>query len=59
MSELLTVNEVAGRLKCSRATVYRILATGELQSVKVGERQRISEDALAAYLAPAKENSNQ
>ncbi len=51
MAELLTINEVADRLKCSRDTVHRLINRGELPTTRVGTRPRISEDALADYLA--------
>jgi excisionase family DNA binding protein len=34
-SRLLTVREVADRLRISRATVYRLVATGQLAAVRV------------------------
>ena len=35
---LLTVAEVAGVLRCSRPSVYRAVARGELRALRVGER---------------------
>ena len=50
VDDLLTINEVANRLRCSRETVYRIIRSGELTTVKVGQRQRVRVAALAAYV---------
>lgn len=52
--ELLTISQVAERLKCHVRTVQRIVDRGEIPTILVGKRQRISEDALAAYLTQSK-----
>ena len=51
---LLTVDEVAHRLRQSRVTIRRKIAAGELEAVRLGEHGplRIPEDALAAHLQP-------
>lgn len=51
---LLTVDEVAERLGVSSKTVRRELASGDLESVRVGPAGRlirVPEKALAIYLA--------
>jgi excisionase family DNA binding protein len=49
--ELLTVDEVATKLKVSPATVRRLLAKGDIPARKIGPRQwRVSSAALTAYL---------
>lgn len=52
MTNLLKPAEAAEMLRLSRATVYRLIATGELPTVHVGARQatRIEESAIAAYV---------
>lgn len=45
------VQEVAQLLKCDPATIYRLTASGELKSVRVGRLLRIRESDLAAYIA--------
>lgn len=45
-SILLTVEEVAGRLKCHPQTVRRWIWSGELRHVKVGGLVRVPEDAV-------------
>jgi excisionase family DNA binding protein len=52
--QLLTVEEVAKRLKLSTATVRRLLARGDIAAMKVGIRQwRATESAVAHYLSEA------
>jgi excisionase family DNA binding protein len=49
--ELLTVEEVAAKLRLSTATVRRLLARGDIQARKMGVRQwRVSAAALRAYI---------
>ncbi|MFF3466524.1 excisionase family DNA-binding protein [Streptomyces sp. NPDC002619] len=48
---LLTVEEAARRLGIGRTTCFGLIASGELESVKVGSLRRIPADALAAYVA--------
>ena len=45
--ELLTADEVAEKLKISRAKVYRLMTTGELKSVPIGGNPRIRKSALS------------
>lgn len=47
---LLTVHEVADRLRVSKMTVYRLCHDGVLPSVRVGKQFRIRESALRVYL---------
>ncbi|MET9043870.1 excisionase family DNA-binding protein [Streptomyces sp. NPDC004362] len=48
---LLTVEEAARRLGIGRTTCFALIASGELESVKVGSLRRIPADALAMYVA--------
>jgi excisionase family DNA binding protein len=51
---LLTVNEACELLHLSRPIVYRLISSGELRSLKIGERsRRIPMDALRAYIREA------
>jgi excisionase family DNA binding protein len=47
---LLTVNGVARYLNCSRRTVERLVARGDLQPLRVGARRRFRREELDAYL---------
>ncbi|TNY38091.1 helix-turn-helix transcriptional regulator [Thermomonospora catenispora] len=50
--DLLTVPEAMARLKVSRWTLYKLMRSGELASVVVGDRcRRIPRQALDAYIA--------
>lgn len=48
--EFLTVAEVAGILRVSKMTVYRLVDTGALASHNIGKSIRVSAEALRAYL---------
>ena len=49
----LTVAEVASLMRVSRMTVYRLVHSGELASVRVGRSFRVPERAVHAYLSGA------
>lgn len=54
MSErLLTIPEVAERLRVSTRTVRRFIASGQLRVLKVGRRTLITEREVDAFLAAA------
>lgn len=49
---LLTVEEAARRLRIGRTTCFKLVITGEIESVTVGRlRRRVPPDALPAYVA--------
>jgi excisionase family DNA binding protein len=48
MSEYLTKKELMEELKMSKNTVYRLLQSGKLPAVKIGNEWRISRKALDA-----------
>ena len=47
----LTVAEVAGMLRVSTMTVYRLIKAGELPAVRVGKSYRLSEDEVDRFVA--------
>lgn len=49
--ELLTVEEAARRLRIGRSLLYRLIASGELESVKVGRLRRVPAECLPEYVA--------
>lgn len=53
MTVLLTVPEVVARLRVSRRTVERLIATGELRATRVGRRTLVSETDLDTYVRTA------
>lgn len=50
-ARFLTVAEVAGQLRVSSMTVYRLIKAGRLASVRVGKSYRVLEDDVDRYLA--------
>ena len=47
---LLSLADVAARLSVSRATVYKLCRSGELQHVRIGNAIRVQPEALAAFV---------
>ncbi|GAA4942910.1 hypothetical protein GCM10023224_26830 [Streptomonospora halophila] len=48
MSDLvLTVDEAAARLRVSRWTLYNLIRSGRLRTVKIGRRRLVPVNALA------------
>jgi excisionase family DNA binding protein len=50
VSVLLTIDEVAERLRIGKRTVERFVAHGEIASVKVGRRRFVHETELERYV---------
>ena len=53
MEPLLTVPEVAKLLRCTSLTVYRMVARGEIASVRVGRLIRIPARVVEEMIATA------
>jgi excisionase family DNA binding protein len=49
-SLLLTVEEAAALLRIGRSRVYDLIASGEIESVKIGGSRRVPRDAAEAYV---------
>ncbi len=47
---LLTVAEVAGVVRVSRMTVYRLIRRNQLKAIRVGRNYRVREEDLREYL---------
>jgi excisionase family DNA binding protein len=47
----LTVAEVAGMLRVSSMTVYRLIKAGDIRALRVGKSYRVPEDEIDRYLA--------
>jgi excisionase family DNA binding protein len=45
---LLTINEVADLLRISRWSVYQLIWSGHLRTLKIGRRRLVRPSALAA-----------
>ena len=48
---LLTVADVCQRTKLGKSKVFELLASGELESLKLDGARRITEEQLAEYIA--------
>ncbi|MDE6657584.1 MAG: helix-turn-helix domain-containing protein [Oscillospiraceae bacterium] len=48
-NNVYTLQEVANNLKCSVSTIRNLIKRGQLQSMRVGNRHRITEEQLQAY----------
>lgn len=46
---LLTVEEAAERLRIGRTLAWRLVRTGELESIRIGKLRRVHVDAVRAY----------
>jgi excisionase family DNA binding protein len=49
--QLLSIEQAANRLGIRHTTLFKLLGSGELRSVKIRGRRLISEDALREYVA--------
>ena len=47
---LLTVDEVAGVMRVSNMTVYRLIKSGQLAAIRVGKNYRIRRRDVGRYL---------
>lgn len=56
---LLRVEEAARMLSLSRTTVYLLMESGELPSIKCGTARRIPRTALDAWIARQLESSDE
>lgn len=54
MPKVLTVSEVAERLRVSELTVYRLIRVREIPAYKVGALWRIDEEDLENYIQAQK-----
>jgi excisionase family DNA binding protein len=50
LEKLYKISEIAGWMRCSRASVYRILKSGSLDSVKRGGARLVTQGQLTEYL---------
>lgn len=50
MAQLHPLDAVMARLGVGRSTVFELLSSGDLRSVKVGRRRLVSEAALCEFI---------
>jgi excisionase family DNA binding protein len=48
---LLTINDMAAKLRVQRSTVYRLINAGELRPIRVGSSYRFTPEWVDEYLA--------
>ncbi|HYO17938.1 MAG TPA: helix-turn-helix domain-containing protein [Dermatophilaceae bacterium] len=54
---LFTLTEVAAHLRCTRRTVERQIAGGQLRVVKIGRAVRVERTELDRYLAALRDHA--
>lgn len=54
LENVYRISEIANWMKCSRASVYRILKGGSLKSIKVGGARLITQSQITEYLEERK-----
>jgi excisionase family DNA binding protein len=55
--ELLTIREACDRLKLSRASLYRLIQSGQLPSVRIGRSRRVVSEDLDRFIAALRSGS--
>ena len=51
INQKLTVAEVAAELRCTRVTIYRLMASGDLPYVQMSERtRRVTREQLDKFI---------
>ncbi|CAL99593.1 helix-turn-helix domain-containing protein [Saccharopolyspora erythraea] len=47
---LLTVEQAARRLSVGRTTMFKLIKSGDVDSVRIGHARRVPAEALTAYI---------
>ncbi|MER6334888.1 excisionase family DNA-binding protein [Streptomyces sp. NPDC001034] len=55
---LLTVEEAARRLQIGRTVCYRLIRSGELESITVGHLRRVPADAVPEFVFRRRKNQH-
>lgn len=55
--QLLTVPEVMAALRLGRCTVYDLIRSGRLESIKVGRSRRVPADAVSDLIRNLREEA--
>ncbi|MHA7190131.1 helix-turn-helix domain-containing protein [Arthrobacter sp. MDT2-16] len=56
--QLYTVAEVAAMMRVSKMTVYRMVQSGTIQSIRFGRSYRVPQSAVRDYLEAANRGSD-
>jgi excisionase family DNA binding protein len=57
MENILTVEDVAEKLKMSKSTIYKMSEKGKIPSYKIGTSLRFTEDHITTFLASCKKTN--
>jgi excisionase family DNA binding protein len=57
LEPVLTINETAELLRCSRTKIYELIRAQDLETVRVGERLRIEPGAIRDLLKRHREGA--
>ncbi|GHF12604.1 hypothetical protein GCM10017044_03210 [Kordiimonas sediminis] len=49
-SDLYTISETCQRLRLSRATIHRLITSGELKSIKFGSRRFVESSEISNFI---------
>lgn len=55
--QLLTIEEVSGRLKKGRSATYALVLSGAIPSLKIGRSRRVTVTALDAFIERMEQES--
>jgi excisionase family DNA binding protein len=50
LTDLLSVEEAARRLRIGRTTMYGLIAAGQIETVTIGRRRLVPPECVAAYV---------
>ena len=53
-----TIKEAAAAIGLSRSTIYKLMASGELQTIRIGQRRLIRAEALSRLLTGSEQVSS-
>lgn len=55
LDKMYKISEVANWMRCSRASIYRLLNSGDLRSIKVGGSRLITHTQIQDYIERRKD----
>jgi excisionase family DNA binding protein len=58
MSNVLTVNDLAGKLRMSKSAIYKMAENGKIPSIKIGTCRRFIEEQISEYLLSCQNNTS-
>lgn len=55
--ELFTLQEMAARLKVTPRTIYNYVNAGNIETLRIGGRHRVTEEAIQAFIKRSTDRS--